>query len=155
MLRRFSFSPQEQVRVVSHVIVHDLYDKQSMINDICMVKMNKPVHLNKWVRPACLPSKLSAGADWLWGPLAGTSCTAVGWGAVFEHGPDRITKKLYILIYFGNMNYLQFCNITADHMREVEVPILSNCKHSEDRDGQEICAGFSEGGHDACQVSIL
>jgi hypothetical protein len=37
-------------------------------------------------------------------------------------------------------------------MREVEVPILSSCKHREDRTGQEICAGMTRGGRDACQV---
>jgi hypothetical protein len=40
-------------------------------------------------------------------------------------------------------------------MREVEVPIWANCKHSEDRQGNEICAGPTEGGKDACQVFIL
>lgn len=36
-------------------------------------------------------------------------------------------------------------------MREVDVPILSECKHKEDREGEEICAGFLNGGHDTCQ----
>lgn len=36
-------------------------------------------------------------------------------------------------------------------MREVEVPVLKNCKHPEDIEGQEICAGLFEGGKDACQ----
>lgn len=57
----------------------------------------------------------------------------------------------------------------ADQMREVEVPILRHCKHNEDSDLDEICAGkasvflylhffrlsflpgLSEGGKDACQ----
>lgn len=36
-------------------------------------------------------------------------------------------------------------------MREVEVPILDHCKHIEDQEGDEICAGLLEGGKDACQ----
>lgn len=37
-------------------------------------------------------------------------------------------------------------------MREVEVPVWSKCKKSEDQAGNEICAGLVEGGKDACQV---
>ncbi|XP_077288082.1 serine protease nudel [Arctopsyche grandis] len=127
MLRRFSFSPQEQIRAVTHIIQHRLYDKKSMINDMSLMFMDEPLYFNKWIRPACLPNIESAGKEWLWGPPPGVLCTAVGWGATMEHGPD------------------------PDHMREVEVPIMSNCKHSEDRQGQEICAGVSKGGRDACQ----
>jgi hypothetical protein len=75
--------------VVSHVVMHHLYNKESMSNDISIMKLSKPLAINKWVRPVCLPSEASAGHHWLWGPTAGTKCTAVGWGATFEHGPDR------------------------------------------------------------------
>lgn len=46
-------------------------------------------------------------------------------------------------------------NFSADHMREVEVPIWEHCKHLEDREGREICAGLAEGGKDACQVGKI
>lgn len=36
-------------------------------------------------------------------------------------------------------------------MREVEVPILTECTHKSDIDGKEICAGYLSGGHDTCQ----
>jgi len=36
-------------------------------------------------------------------------------------------------------------------MQEVEVPIVPSCKHREDNEGLELCAGVSEGGRDACQ----
>lgn len=51
-------------------------------------------------------------------------------------------------MYFDQINKY----IIADHLREVEVPILSYCKHTEDETGQEICAGVPKGGKDACQV---
>lgn len=50
-----------------------------------------------------------------------------------------------------NFFLLNFCFILADQMREVEVPILAQCKHKEDVDGHEICAGVAEGGKDTCQ----
>lgn len=44
---------------------------------------------------------------------------------------------------------LQF--FLADHLREVQVPVLPVCKYEEDRETNAICAGFIEGGKDACQ----
>ncbi|XP_060801901.1 serine protease nudel [Amyelois transitella] len=127
MLRRFSFSPQEQNHPVSHVIVNHKYSQSDMKNDLSLLKVKSAIQFSRWVRPICLPGPETAGADWIWGPTPGTMCTAVGWGATVEHGPD------------------------PDHMREVELPIWSDCKHTEDREGKEICAGPVEGGKDACQ----
>ncbi|XP_021924195.1 uncharacterized protein LOC110831956 [Zootermopsis nevadensis] len=120
MLRRFSFSPAEQTQTVLHIVLHDHYDRSDMKNDLALMQLKNPLQLNRWVRPVCLPPEG-------WGPPAGTICTAVGWGATVEHGPD------------------------PDHMQEVEVPILSSCKHREDNEGLELCAGVQEGGRDACQ----
>lgn len=39
----------------------------------------------------------------------------------------------------------------ADHLREVEVPILASCKYEEDQNDASICAGYFHGGRDACQ----
>ncbi|XP_053603895.1 serine protease nudel isoform X2 [Plodia interpunctella] len=127
MLRRFSFSPQEQNHPISHIIVNHKYSQADMKNDLSLLRVTEEILFSRWVRPICLPGPDTAGADWLWGPSVGTMCTAVGWGATVEHGPD------------------------PDHMREVELPIWSDCKHVEDREGKEICAGPSEGGKDACQ----
>ncbi|RZF43330.1 hypothetical protein LSTR_LSTR001591 [Laodelphax striatellus] len=122
VLRRFSFSPMEQTRRVSAVVMHEAYVRSVMQNDVALVRMAKPLRFNRWVRPICLPFGLP-----LWMPRPGTLCTAVGWGATQEHGPD------------------------PDHMREVEVPILPECVHRADREGNELCAGVYEGGRDTCQ----
>lgn len=82
MLRRFSFSPAEQTQPVSRIVLHDRYDRSDMRNDLALMKLKDPLRLNRWVRPVCLPPRG-------WGPSAGTVCTAVGWGATVEHGPDR------------------------------------------------------------------
>uniref|UniRef100_A0A6P7FDM3 Serine protease nudel-like n=1 Tax=Diabrotica virgifera virgifera TaxID=50390 RepID=A0A6P7FDM3_DIAVI len=126
-LRRFSFAPMEQHRWAAIVISNEKYDRGTLKNDIALMKMSAPVRFNRYVRPLCLPSELTAGRDFTSGPAPGTICTTVGWGATIEHGAD------------------------PDHVREVQVPILDICKHLDDRGGDEICAGLSEGGKDACQ----
>lgn len=127
MLRRFSFSPQEQNHRVSHIIVNQRYNQVDMKDDLSLLKVEPSIQFSRWIRPICLPGPNTAGPNWKWGPLPDTICTAVGWGATIEHGPD------------------------PDHLREVEVPIWDKCKHREDRAGREICAGLPEGGKDACQ----
>lgn len=39
----------------------------------------------------------------------------------------------------------------ADNLEEVNVPIMKSCKSISDINGNEICAGEADGGHDACQ----
>uniref|UniRef100_A0A2H8TQQ6 Serine protease nudel n=1 Tax=Melanaphis sacchari TaxID=742174 RepID=A0A2H8TQQ6_9HEMI len=122
ILRRFSFSPMEQSRIVTHAIIHTQYSRSTMENDLAVLRLDRGLEFNRWVRPVCLPdNKLN------WIPFPGTMCTAVGWGATVEHGPD------------------------PDNMREVEVPILAECTHKSDIEGKEICAGYLSGGHDTCQ----
>ncbi|KAF5307276.1 hypothetical protein FQR65_LT06992 [Abscondita terminalis] len=127
VLRRYSYSPMVQNREVSNIVAHQFYDKVKLKNDISLMKISKPLEFNRYVRPICLPSEITAGKNFLWGPEPGTLCTAVGWGAMAEHGVD------------------------PDHLREVQVPVHKKCKHQEDEEGREICAGLREGGKDACQ----
>ncbi|EJY57924.1 AAEL016971-PA [Aedes aegypti] len=129
LLRRRSFSPQVQVSTVTHVFIHRGYSAQKMINDISLMHSDRPFQYNRWVRPICLPDRhmTTNDRDWIWGPKPGTMCTAVGWGALREHGGS------------------------PDHLMQVTVPILPFCKHKNDRDGLAICAAEMSGGHDACQ----
>lgn len=91
VLRRYSYSPIVQVRVVSHVITHHAYDHANLKNDIALMKLAMPVKFNRYVRPICLPSENTAGKFFMEGPPPGTSCTVVGWGATTQRmdGSDR------------------------------------------------------------------
>lgn len=105
ILRRFSYAPMEQIRVVTQVIGHQAYDRQDMTNDLALMKVSRPFHFNRYVRPVCLPSESSAGPEWLFGPRAGTICTAVGWGATVEHGPDR---KIFYNLFFDFIKHFSW-----------------------------------------------
>lgn len=89
ILRRFSFSPMEQSRIVTHAIIHTQYSRSTMENDLAVLRLDRGLEFNRWIRPVCLPdNKLN------WIPFPGTMCTAVGWGATVEHGPDRKSNKI-------------------------------------------------------------
>lgn len=91
VLRRYSYSPSVQISRVSHIIRHEDFERATMKNDIALLKLEKPLFFNRWVRPVCMPGKgrSSMDDDWVWGPAGGTFCTTLGWGALREKGPDR------------------------------------------------------------------
>ncbi|XP_053955273.1 serine protease nudel isoform X2 [Anastrepha ludens] len=129
MIRRLSFSSTTQIRAVSHVVVHQAYERRSMRNDLAMLRMREPLMFNRWVKPICMPDigRTTAGEDWIWGPEENTLCTVVGWGAMREKGPG------------------------SDQLREVMVPIRKQCTELEDKYSENVCAGDVDGGRDACQ----
>lgn len=69
--------------------MNKLYSQVDMKNDLTLLRVKPSIQFSRWVRPICLPSEATAGPDWMWGPPAGTMCTAVGWGSTVEQGPDR------------------------------------------------------------------
>lgn len=91
ILRRSSYSPTAQIVKVSHVIRHPDYDQSTMANDIALMRLKHHLSFNRWVRPICLPTreKVTNDDNWKMGPVAGTMCSTLGWGAIREKGPDR------------------------------------------------------------------
>lgn len=96
---------------VSHVIVNHAYSSADMKNDLSLLRVKHPLTFSRWVRPICLPSVETAGKDWMWGPPAGTMCTAVGWGATVEHGPDRKNTLLSPFIMYISTGLFYSLNI--------------------------------------------
>ncbi|EDW78727.2 uncharacterized protein Dwil_GK12588 [Drosophila willistoni] len=129
LLRRSSYAPSTQIQQVSHVIVHQEYERRSMRNDLSLLRLAGALQYNRWVKPICLPDKgrTTSGDDWIWGPEEQVLCTVVGWGAIREKGPS------------------------SDPLRQVIVPIRKRCTEPEDQASEDICAGDPSGGRDACQ----
>lgn len=57
----------------------------------------------------------------------------------------------HLVLYFHSKIFLFLFLFLADHLREVNVPIIASCKHLKDVEGKELCAGDRDGGRDACQ----
>lgn len=90
ILRRSSYSPSAQISKVIQVISHPDYDRTTMKNDIALMKVQTQFSFNRYVRPICMPFKGRSTLDgeWKFGPVAGTICTTLGWGAIREKGSD-------------------------------------------------------------------
>lgn len=62
---------------VVDVSLHPEYIENGFINDIALLRLERPVTYNDFVRPVCLPDKE---------PKTGRICTATGFGQLFEVG---------------------------------------------------------------------
>ncbi|XP_068569885.1 transmembrane protease serine 9-like [Cebidichthys violaceus] len=109
---------------LERIICHPSYNRQTNDNDICLLKLSAPVDFTDYIQPVCLAS---AGSTF----HTGVSSYVAGFGDTQADSSSR-----------------------ADILQEVKVPIVGNneckCSYPSITDNM-ICAGFSEGGRDACQ----
>ncbi|XP_011309599.1 uncharacterized protein [Fopius arisanus] len=119
-------SPHEQILPLDYVILHPEYVDNGYINDVAMLRLEKPVTFSDYVRPICLPDGE---------PKSGTSCTVTGWGQLYEIGrifPDTLQEVELPLISTEECRrktlFLPLYRITSGM----------------------LCAGLKDGGRDAC-----
>ncbi|XP_063979971.1 uncharacterized protein LOC135163987 isoform X2 [Diachasmimorpha longicaudata] len=119
-------SPHEQILPLDHVILHPEYVDNGYINDVAVLRLEKPVTFSDYVRPICLPDRE---------PKSGTSCTVTGWGQLYEIGrifPDTLQEVELPLISTEECRrktlFLPLYRITSGM----------------------LCAGLKDGGRDAC-----
>ncbi|XP_077407647.1 transmembrane protease serine 9-like [Vanacampus margaritifer] len=120
-------NPNEGIRTVGAIILHPDFDMFSFDNDIALLRLSSPVTFTDYVRPVCLAANSSVFNN-------GTDSWVIGWATVQEGVP---------LPFPGTL-------------QEVEVPVLGNrqCScliGSGLVTDNMICAGFLDGGKDACQ----
>ncbi|XP_050305676.1 venom protease-like [Anthonomus grandis grandis] len=113
-------------------IIHPSYQEPAHYHDIALVKLEKKVNLNTWVRPACLHT--SSQSPW-------TNVIATGWGRT-EYAGDESTELLRVVLELYNQTW---CNRVFK--RETGSDKLRNGIVDE----QMICAGHSSEIRDTCQ----
>ncbi|EFN80032.1 Enteropeptidase [Harpegnathos saltator] len=74
--RRESFrSPYEQLLRLDYISLHPDYVDNGFVNDIAVLRLERPVTFSDYIRPVCLPAN----------PVStGTVCIITGWGQLFE-----------------------------------------------------------------------
>ncbi|KAK9395512.1 serine protease 27-like [Crotalus adamanteus] len=120
-------------RVISHP---DYNGKDGSIGDIALVELNSPVTFNDYILPICLPASSVEFP-------AKTKCWVTGWGWI-GYSEDMASPKI---------------------LQEVDVPIIDRdtCNNlyniskgyqlqTDLVKADMICAGYKEGGKDACQA---
>ncbi|CAG5101575.1 Similar to Enteropeptidase-like, partial [Cotesia congregata] len=125
--RRGNFpSPHEQILTLDFINLHPEYIDSGFINDVALLRLERPVIFSDYVRPVCLPDSE---------PKSGTICTVTGWGQLFEIGrifPDTLQEVELPLISTEECRkktlFLPLYRITSGM----------------------LCAGLKDGGRDAC-----
>eukprot|EP00076_Gallus_gallus_P040417 XP_025005955.1 coagulation factor XI isoform X4 [Gallus gallus] len=110
---------------VEEIIIHPQYNSAQTGYDIALLKLDKAMNFTDLQLPICLPSKEEAS-------ILYTDCWVIGWGYRKERG--RV----------------------EDILQKVTVPLMSKeecqARYRKRRiDDKEICAGYDEGGKDACK----
>ena len=108
---------------VSKVIIHPDYDDDTMVNDVALLKLERPVNN---VQLLNLNNRSSL-------PKTGTNATVIGWGALWEDGdyPDVLRQVSLPIVSNATANKAQ--SYGGDITQEM------------------LAAGYSKGGKDSCQ----
>ncbi|MBN3304501.1 TRYP protein, partial [Amia calva] len=113
----------EQLMKTDTIVWHPDYDYQTLDHDIMLIKLYQPIRPSATVAPVSLPTACP--------PPAGLSCRVSGWGNTWIDG-----------VY---MPILLQC---------LDLPVLSDAECQAAYPGMitstMLCAGFLEGGKDAC-----
>ncbi|XP_038565957.1 trypsin-3-like isoform X1 [Micropterus salmoides] len=117
-------NPNEVSRTVSKIIINPDYDAYSYNNDIALLQLSSPVTFTDYISPVCLAADGSVFNS-------GTTCWVTGWGNI----QDNVSLPY------------------PDYLQEVSVPIVSNSDCNAIYGlitNNMMCAGFPQGGMDAC-----
>uniref|UniRef100_A0A670KC09 Peptidase S1 domain-containing protein n=1 Tax=Podarcis muralis TaxID=64176 RepID=A0A670KC09_PODMU len=122
------------VTTVQQVISHPNYNNiDGSPGDIALVELKAPLDLNDYILPVCLPdSSAQFSMD--------TSCWVTGWGQVKDGGEEKRQGMLSCRPAFPNMVPSRWFGLHAPAPDLPQNPVLDDM----------ICAGYPEGGKDAC-----
>ncbi|XP_061613040.1 uncharacterized protein LOC133469687 isoform X3 [Phyllopteryx taeniolatus] len=112
---------------INTIILHPGFNIFSFDNDIALLRLSSPVSFTDYIRPVCLASSNSVFNN-------GTDSWVTGWGTVQEGVslpfPETLQEVQVPILGNRQCNCLNGLGLVTDNM---------------------ICAGFLEGGKDACQ----
>ena len=120
-----------ETRIPSKIFVHSDFNDYTYENDLALLFVSEPVPFSNNIQPICLPEPNR--------PLVvGTMGFATGWGYDAEDGGSKPSILQEVLLPIHNHKK---CN-----------QLFLEANLDEALSDVFICAGFKEGGKDACEV---
>ena len=150
---------------ISEIRIHPQFTGTGFYNDLALFKLEKPVRFTDYIQPICLPSNSQRQESFV-----GQVPTIVGWGTTY-YGMHilNIVLNSRFNIFFTSYFLIFFFSLRNDGrgllggrestlLREVQLPVWRNddCDRAYLQPITDvfICAGYADGGKDACQVSL-
>lgn len=115
----------EQLRNVTRTVKHELYDTLTVDYDLAILKLDRPLYIDEYVSPICLPSPTDQMA----------------------------TKDLGVILGWGKKKNHKRTGTKVLQMARVPIADAEDCKQvyqSYKITDNMVCAGFKEGGTDSC-----
>ena len=75
-------SPHQQKVEIERIYPHPGYDRKTLVNDIALLKLAKPVRFTPYARPVCLDDDSNIREKY-------STCFAVGWGFTQFRGKSK------------------------------------------------------------------
>ncbi|XP_070185418.1 tryptase gamma-like [Littorina saxatilis] len=129
--RRPAYSTHRQIRKAKKLFLHPEFNPTTVNNDIAIIQLDKPLVLDDYLRPVCLP-KPGQEID------IGTRCYVAGWGKT-----DSMAPTYQSAVREVSLDVVTWDSCMAAVQRS-EMPVPYKLTHN------MFCAGGAAG-HDACQ----
>ncbi|KAM9822999.1 granzyme A-like [Syngnathus typhle] len=133
-----------QIRNVQIKVPHPRYDRKTKVNDLMLLKLDKPVKKTKTVRSFKVPKKAKD-------PKAGSRCTVAGWGWLSAE-----TKRMSNVLMSAAVTVIdrRTCNSADYYNRRPVITGGMICAGSKGQKVADTCTGDS-GGPLVCKGDLV